>query len=52
MRPSLVAQALAPTVGALLLDKAGSSWTYVALMLLAVVNVLLGVCLWSARSRR
>lgn len=44
-RPSLVAQALAPTVGALLLDKAGSSWTYVALMLLAAVNVVLGVAL-------
>jgi hypothetical protein len=43
---------LAPTAGALLLDKAGSNWTYVALMMLAVINVLLGVCLWSAKNRK
>ena len=50
-RPSLVAQALAPTAGALLLDKAGSSWTYVALMMLAAVNIVLGVALLLAGRR-
>ncbi|BCB17170.1 MFS transporter [Bosea sp. ANAM02] len=51
-RPSLIAQALAPTIGALLIERAGSNWTYVALMLLALTNVLLGACLWSAHDRR
>lgn len=50
-RPSLIAQALAPAVGAILFDKAGASWTYGALMLLGLLNVLLGMGLWATRTR-
>ncbi|CAH1675437.1 MFS transporter [Bosea thiooxidans] len=50
-RPSLIAQALAPAMGAFLFDRAGASWTYGALMLLAMLNVLLGACLWLTRTR-
>ena len=51
-RPSLIAQALAPTLGALLLEKVGSSATYAALILLVTINVVLGGCLWNASNRR
>ncbi len=50
-RPSLIAQALAPAMGAFLFDKAGASWTYGALMLLGLLNVLLGMGLWAIRTR-
>lgn len=45
--PSLVAQALAPIVGALLIEQGGPGWTFAALASLAVTNVLLVGALWS-----
>ncbi len=51
-RSSLIAQALAPTAGALLIEKGGSSWTYMALLLLGVSNACLGASLWSLEWRK
>lgn len=51
-RPSLIAQALAPTIGALLIEKGGTSWTYMALMLLGLANACLGVSLASHEWRK
>lgn len=50
-RPSLIAQAVAPTAGALLLDRAGSTWTFAALLLLALLNVAMGAGLWWSQKR-
>lgn len=50
-RPSLVAQAVAPTAGALLLDRAGSTWTFAALLMLALLNAIFGVGLWWSQKR-
>ena len=51
-RSSLIAQALAPTAGALLIEKGGSSWTYMALLLLGLANACLGASLWSLEWRK
>lgn len=52
-RPSLVAQALAPAASAWILEYAGVIGAYGTLLVLAAVNVILGVGLWTAsRSRR
>jgi MFS family permease len=45
-RPSLVAQAVGPTVGAILLSVAGTDQTLVALAALAIVNLALVMLLW------
>lgn len=45
-RPGLVAQALGPTVGALLLSTAGTDQTLVMLAVLAFANLALVVLLW------
>jgi predicted MFS family arabinose efflux permease len=50
-RPSLIAQAAAPTAGALLLDQAGSTWTFAALLVLALLNAIFGVGLWWSQRR-
>ena len=50
-RPGLVAQALAPSVGAVVLTHAGADTTYVLLCVLAVANVALALSLWRVRSR-
>ncbi|MDU0343237.1 MFS transporter [Bosea rubneri] len=50
-RPSLIAQAVAPTAGALLLDQADSTWTFAALLLLALLNVAIGAGLWWSQRR-
>ncbi|KFC64777.1 putative permease of the major facilitator superfamily protein [Bosea sp. LC85] len=50
-RPSLVAQAVAPAVSAFGIEKAGASWTYAALLLLAVANIALCLGLWFLRHR-
>lgn len=48
-RPSLVAQALAPSLGAVVLTHAGADATYALLAVLALVNVALAVSLWRVR---
>nr|WP_254803850.1 MFS transporter [Methylobacterium sp.]USU34629.1 MFS transporter [Methylobacterium sp.] len=50
-RPGLVAQALAPSIGAVILTYAGANATYVLLSLLAVANVALALSLWCVRPR-
>lgn len=50
-RPSLVAQAVAPAVSAFGIEKAGASWTYAVLLLLAVANIALCLGLWFLRHR-
>ncbi|KQO42439.1 MFS transporter [Methylobacterium sp. Leaf104] len=50
-RPGLVAQALAPSVGALVLTHAGADATYALLSVLAVANVALALSLWRVRPR-
>ena len=45
-RPGLVAQALAPSLGAVVLTQAGADATYVLLSVLALANVALAVSLW------
>lgn len=50
-RPSLIAQAVAPTAGAILLDQAGSTSTFAALLLLALLNAIFGVGLWLSQKR-
>jgi len=45
-RPSLIAQAIAPTVGAVLLSAAGADYTLKALALLGLANVILVTLLW------
>jgi MFS transporter len=48
--PSLIVQALAPSLGALLIEANGSEWTVGVLTLLALVNVaLIGVLWWLCR---
>ncbi|GJD45596.1 hypothetical protein AFCDBAGC_3470 [Methylobacterium cerastii] len=49
-RPGLVAQALAPSIGAVVLTHAGADTTYVLLCVLAVANVALALALWRVRS--
>lgn len=50
-RPGLVAQALAPSVGAVVLTHAGANATYALLSVLAVANVALALSLWRVRPR-
>ncbi|GJD72686.1 MFS transporter [Methylobacterium sp. J-043] len=50
-RPGLVAQALAPSVGAVVLTHAGADATYALLSVLAVANVALALSLWRVRPR-
>lgn len=45
-RPSLIAQAVAPTIGAMLLSAAGTDWTMNALAAMALANILLVMFLW------
>ncbi|GLK65232.1 MFS transporter [Paracoccus kondratievae] len=45
-RPSLIAQAIAPTLGAMLLSAAGTDWTLNVLATLALANILLVIILW------
>ncbi|MDF3906238.1 MFS transporter [Paracoccus sp. AS002] len=45
-RPSLIAQAIAPTLGAILLSAAGTDWTLNVLATLALANILLVIILW------
>lgn len=45
-RPALIAQALAPSLGAMLLSAAGTDWTLNMLALLALTNIALVVFLW------
>jgi len=45
-RPSLIAQALAPTLGAMLISVAGTDWTLNVLALLALANITLVIFLW------
>jgi predicted MFS family arabinose efflux permease len=44
--PSLIAQALAPSVGALLIERAGVDWTIGVLTFFALINVVLIAVLW------
>ncbi|WP_311274645.1 MFS transporter [Methylobacterium sp. WCS2018Hpa-22] len=48
-RPGLVAQALAPSVGAVVLAQGGANATYALLSVLAVANVALALSLWRVR---
>ncbi|TXN72568.1 MFS transporter [Methylobacterium sp. WL6] len=48
-RPGLVAQAFAPSLGALVLTRWGADATYLLLMVLAVANVGLALTLWRVR---
>lgn len=48
-RPGLVAQALAPSLGAVVLTHAGADATYALLAVLALANVGLAVSLWRVR---
>lgn len=48
-RPGLVAQALAPSLGAFVLTHAGADATYALLAVLALANVALAVSLWRVR---
>ncbi|KQO65789.1 MFS transporter [Methylobacterium sp. Leaf87] len=50
-RPGLVAQALAPSVGAVVLAQGGANATYALLSILAVANVTLALSLWHVRPR-
>lgn len=50
-RPSLIAQAVAPTAGALLLDQTGSTSTFGALLFLGLINVAMGAGLWWSQRR-
>ncbi|MDR5655327.1 MFS transporter [Ruixingdingia sedimenti] len=50
-RPSLIAQALAPTVGAILLSAAGTDLTLKVLAMLALVSITLVVFLWNGVER-
>lgn len=45
-RPGLIAQAVGPTVGAILLSVAGTDQTLVALAAIAIANLVLVVLLW------
>lgn len=45
--PSLLAQALAPSIGALILEHGGAEWTLAALASLADINVGFVVVLWT-----
>jgi predicted MFS family arabinose efflux permease len=48
-RPGLVAQALAPSLGALVLSHGGADGTYLLLTVLALANVGLALALWRFR---
>jgi predicted MFS family arabinose efflux permease len=48
-RPGLVAQALAPSLGAVVLTQAGADATYALLAVLALANVALALFLWRVR---
>jgi hypothetical protein len=45
-RPGLIAQAVGPTVGALLLSVAGADQTLIMLAVLALANLALVALLW------
>jgi MFS family permease len=45
--PSLIAQALAPSAGALLIERVGVDWTIGVLTIFALINVVLIVSLWT-----
>jgi hypothetical protein len=45
--PSLIAQALAPSVGALLIERVGVDWTIGVLTAFALINVVLIAALWT-----
>jgi hypothetical protein len=46
--PALIAQALAPSVGAFLIDHVGVDWTIGVLTIFALINVVLVGALWMA----
>lgn len=48
-RPGLVAQALAPSIGAVVLTHGGADATYAVLTVLALGNVVLALLLWRVR---
>ena len=48
-RPGLVAQALSPSIGAVVLTHAGPDATYAVLTVLALGNVVLALSLWRVR---
>ncbi|GJD75408.1 MFS transporter [Methylobacterium goesingense] len=48
-RPGLVAQALAPSLGAVVLTHAGADATYALLAVLALANVAIALSLWRVR---
>ncbi|MCC6777805.1 MAG: MFS transporter [Hyphomicrobiales bacterium] len=50
--PSLIAQAVTPAAGALLIEHAGSAFTIATLSVLASINVLLVAALWTLHRRR
>jgi hypothetical protein len=50
--PALIAQAIAPSVGAFLIEKTGVDWTIGVLTVFASINVVLIVTLWIACRRR
>jgi len=50
--PSLIAQAVSPSIGALLLDKVGPDGTLLALVAAAIVDVLLVAAAFILMQRR
>lgn len=50
--PSLVAQALAPVIGAQIIERGGPDWAIATLTGLAAVNVVLVIALWLTMRRR
>jgi hypothetical protein len=50
--PSLIAQALAPFAGALLIERAGVTWTVALLTVVALVNLALVAALWRLATAR
>jgi hypothetical protein len=46
--PALIAQAIAPSIGAFLVERAGVDWTIGVLTLFALINVVLVATLWIA----
>lgn len=50
--PALIAQAIAPSLGALLVERTGVDWTIGVLTLCAIINVVLIAALWIACRER
>jgi hypothetical protein len=50
--PSLIMQALAPSVGALMIERIGIDWTIGILTCFALINVVLIAALWMACRER